>query len=685
MRIDITLKSDLCTSAGENYNAALDTDVVYDEYGFPYIPAKRLKGLIREAALELVEFEIFPKEDYDFLFGTEGIKSAAFILDDAYIEKYAQYISDLKKCKNKEIKHQQRVLNQYTYIRTQTALTSEGTAKENSLRTFRVVNRGLKFAAQLKIDKSLTEVQEELLETAISMVKHIGKNRTRGLGLVEMKLINEEKGETLTTVSEKKKFEIYDNNQIFYQIHLNGPVFCKMGDGNQEKTEEYIPGDKILGMLAGRMTDEEFCDFMNNGKGNAKELKISNAYLSKEGKRCLPIPASYQKKKDQEFEKNEMILKDMLFGKPDGEQRTPFSSGFLSEDGYFGEVETQFSYHHRRPKNKAIGRASGEEESSFYQMKSLCKDQDFSGFILANREQADKILKLLQENPEIRIGSGKYTEYGNAEIEILDVKPKDEQKTAVKEFVLKLNAAVILYNDYGMPSADADTLLTYLEKELGVEKGSLKIRKRFVRYEEIGGFQVTWHRRKARFTALGKGSVFLISCENVESVEVPETLFLGERVSEGYGETMIIRECKEDRRIRKAEDVLETETEEYQTDLVPQLKIVQRNLDIKEKARKTADDVIKELGQKQEMTAVLGKLIILKKTVATLEEMEQQIQGIETKKKKEMTETILSRIKEADGHMDEKVLYEVMLPEYLSQLKYRLKTLRLKETKKGEI
>lgn len=685
MRIDITLKSDLCTSTGENYNAALDTDVVHDEYGLPYIPAKRLKGLIREAGLELVEFEIFSKEDYDFLFGTEGIKSAAFILDDAYLEKHVQYISDLKKCKNKEIKHQQRVLNQYTYIRTQTALTSEGMAKENSLRTFRVVNRGLKFVAQIKIVKSLTKVQEELLETAISMVKHIGMNRTRGLGLVEMQLINEEKNETLTKVSEKTKFEIYDNNQIFYKIHLNGPVFCKMGDGNQEKTEEYIPGDKILGMLAGRMTDEEFCDFMNYGKGKAKELKISNAYLSKEGKRCLPIPASYQKKKDQEFENNEMILKDMLFGKPDGEQRTPFNSGFLSEDGDFGEVETQFSYHHKRPKNKAIGRASGEEESSFYQIKSLCKDQDFSGFILANREQSDKILKLLQENPEIRIGSGKYTEYGNAEIEILDINPMDEQKTSVREFVLKLNAAVILYNDYGMPSADADTLLTYLEKELGVEKGSLKIRKRFVRYEEIGGFQVTWHRRKARFTALGKSSVFLISCENVESVEVPETLFLGERVSEGYGEAMIIQECEEDRRIRKAENVLETETEEYQTDLVPQLKIVQRNLDIKEKARKIADDVIKELGQNQEMTAVLGKLILLKKTVATLEEMEQQIQGIETKKKRKMTETILSRIKEVDDHMDENVLYEVMLPEYLSQLKYLLKTLRLKETKKGEV
>ena len=52
-RIKIELLSDMCVSDGGIYNSAIDTDICYDEYGFPYIPAKRLKGCLRECALEL--------------------------------------------------------------------------------------------------------------------------------------------------------------------------------------------------------------------------------------------------------------------------------------------------------------------------------------------------------------------------------------------------------------------------------------------------------------------------------------------------------------------------------------------------------------------------------------------------------------------------------------------------------
>ena len=55
MKITIKLLSDLCTASGETHNSMVDTDIVYDEYGIPYIPAKRIKGCIREAALEMME------------------------------------------------------------------------------------------------------------------------------------------------------------------------------------------------------------------------------------------------------------------------------------------------------------------------------------------------------------------------------------------------------------------------------------------------------------------------------------------------------------------------------------------------------------------------------------------------------------------------------------------------------
>ena len=53
MKITIELLSDICIGSGESYNSVIDTDVTYDDYGLPYIPAKRIKGCIREAGLEL--------------------------------------------------------------------------------------------------------------------------------------------------------------------------------------------------------------------------------------------------------------------------------------------------------------------------------------------------------------------------------------------------------------------------------------------------------------------------------------------------------------------------------------------------------------------------------------------------------------------------------------------------------
>ena len=70
-KLEIELLSDLCAASGEVHNSLIDCDVTYDEYGIPYIPAKRLKGCIREAALELFELGIITKEQYDKLFGEQ--------------------------------------------------------------------------------------------------------------------------------------------------------------------------------------------------------------------------------------------------------------------------------------------------------------------------------------------------------------------------------------------------------------------------------------------------------------------------------------------------------------------------------------------------------------------------------------------------------------------------------------
>ena len=72
------------------------------------------------------------------------------------------------------------------------------------------------------------------------------------------------------------------------------------------------------------------------------------------------------------------------------------------------DVETEISYHHQRPENKSVGRATGKNDGSgFYQLCSIRAGQTFSGYIYANKHQAEVILDALERAGEIRMGYGR--------------------------------------------------------------------------------------------------------------------------------------------------------------------------------------------------------------------------------------------------------------------------------------
>lgn len=41
---NLELLSDTLIGSGEGWGATIDTDVVFDDFGLPYIPARRVKG-----------------------------------------------------------------------------------------------------------------------------------------------------------------------------------------------------------------------------------------------------------------------------------------------------------------------------------------------------------------------------------------------------------------------------------------------------------------------------------------------------------------------------------------------------------------------------------------------------------------------------------------------------------------
>lgn len=621
MIISIELLSDLCCYSGEVYNTTVDTDVVYDDYGLPYIPAKRLKGCIREAALELYEMGLMPH--YNAIFGKEGSDASAFTISNARLENYDAKVIELKQFEKTDFVNQQNVLSLFTYLRTQTAVdTNTGTAIENSLRTLRVLKKGLIFHADVDL-KNKDYVEE--FKNAVSMVKHMGVSRTRGLGLVELKVEN-----SLSTSVDHvlfKENELKDENKISYTIHLHSPLICKSAQGNQAKTEDYIAGSKVLGLVARSMGNDAYQKVMN-------DIVVSNAYVSLNDNRSLPGRNSLQKIKNQSYVDGKMEIVDMMYFKNDNdkEQRTPANIDYMSDQNEVLSVEKQISYHHQRPKDKSIGRATSRE-GQFYQLASICEAQTFKGFIYANREIAKKIMNSVSKLGHVRLGYGRNSEFGQIDFTLDSVKDATSKDILIHDADLLLASDVILYNDNGMLVADVNVLKDYLNAYFGVD--DIEIDTPFVSYNTIGGFNVTWQRKKQIFSALAKASCMKINSATGFKASYNHSYFIGERVSEGFGE-IVLEKTKENDRVCVYKPVEEEKSLNKDANLDVMNELLEKELE-KRMDERVRDVVAKNSMSSDQLNPALSKMRLLFRTKSDYGEMLNEFEQLESANKRKYT------------------------------------------------
>ncbi|MFR0073112.1 MAG: RAMP superfamily CRISPR-associated protein [Blautia caecimuris] len=691
MEIKIQLLSDLCTYSGESYNSMVDADVSYDRYGIPNIPAKRLKGCIREAALEMKELGMISQDQFEEIFGKEGEQRAAFSLSNACIFDYEETTDALNCCPYEELKTPQNVLDQYTCTRTQTAVDPEsGVADENSLRTIRVVRKGLRFQAECNWEKEVSA--PEILGQAVSLVKHIGMARTRGLGMVDMVLVDTEQRKRPHVLFEKK--QLGEQNCIRYVIRLKSSLICKSPQGNQTVTEDYIAGSKILGLIAGSMKKDEYRELISG----SRELTVSNAYVMNGKKRCTPARISFYKEKDQSYDsEGNMWLKDMLLVQDNEEirnrQMVPAKIPYMDDEGCVQTVTTEISYHHQRPEDKSVGRATGEDGSSFYQLSAISQGQSFCGYIYADRGQAERIIEAVNGLGEIRMGYGRSSEFGAVDFVLDQVLTVKNNSQKAKTAVVTLVSDMLLYNERGMLSTDIQVLEQYLRSLTGAE--DLKIENPYLRFAVTGGYNVTWKCRKPISYAFGKGSVFLINSASEVDFGSLDGSFIGERVSEGYGEIQVnqlekdsnicVRKKKTGSSVHKLkmsfplmECLLQSEFERRIQSMIRE-KLAQYQADRQNNA--------------EGMKAAVSKLRVMFKNETSYESMKEQAAGIEKESKNKLCTGLINLInpdvisrevteqmqKDYTEHFEsrwtEQELFENVYRAYLTELKNAVKFL----------
>lgn len=181
--LQIMLLSDTLIGSAEGYGAVIDKDSVFDEVGLPLIPGKRVKGILREQAELLAHFKSH-RNNIKLLFGDQGLTNknteyvsvSNFVPEEYEVNKsYLLYLIQQGKLSRSE------VINHFTTIRMMTRIDQDGIAEETSLRTFRVLKKGLKFTGEITFNSD----DIDFFKDVTSLTRRIGSMRNRGLGHIK--------------------------------------------------------------------------------------------------------------------------------------------------------------------------------------------------------------------------------------------------------------------------------------------------------------------------------------------------------------------------------------------------------------------------------------------------------------------------------------------------------------------
>lgn len=203
-KLEITLESPCLIGSGEGFGAIIDSDIIFDEIGIPYIPAKRIKGCIKESAIEVCE--MFEQSGIDILgdlknnreygensykiisdiFGKQGSdKPSPVYFSNLAIEGYDSAVKWFRYLTKKynSVFNREAIINQFTEIRQQTSI-EDGVAKDHSLRTIRVAKKGLVFKGDVKFEED-KQIWLSLLFFACKNFRYMGSKRNRGFGKIK--------------------------------------------------------------------------------------------------------------------------------------------------------------------------------------------------------------------------------------------------------------------------------------------------------------------------------------------------------------------------------------------------------------------------------------------------------------------------------------------------------------------
>ncbi len=543
-KFDIKIKalSDICVGGGENVTGAVDTEVVANKQGDPIVTGTVVKGLLNEGAQELQEFGLVSQQMIDKLFGTSGTAGGSLVFQTLQTEGHEKLHHFLKHARHDEnwarYTKREKVQEYFGIVRSQTALTEEGVAMPNALRHSRVVKKGTVFCGTISSAEELSETEIELLTNCAKMTRHMGMNRTRGMGNVKVTI---EKIEESTNKFVIKENLCEDEEAVLpVRITMNHPCVLE---------KNYISGNILKGIYIAayrtwkpsvQLHEEELFQklFLSNlvKFGYCWPLEETENWREKW---YLPTPYTFVKRKKSNngdvFDLAACKEKE-LWNELDEKEHCGEEFVNLEEDEvYTISIERTESYHHRRATDRSKGHAqesdSDANSGQLYTIDAICAGNKFYGEIHGPKYLLDILKNLLPEGKTALIGASKTAKYGEVKVSYKEYENELPIVELHNKMVITLLSPMVVRDSYGNMSTAAEDVV----KEILGE--SVEHMRSFCKEEVVNGYNAKWNMPVPQRNVLMPGSVFVIYGKELKENEI-ETMnktFYGLYQNEGYG------------------------------------------------------------------------------------------------------------------------------------------------------
>ena len=165
-------------SSGLSGGVRFDNSVIKDNEGFPFVPAKSLKGVLHEVAT--LQKAHFSNDFVESCFGEEVQKNRAPNAGACHFSN-----ATLSQLTKKELKTQNLAHFLYAKIASTAIDERYDSAKDGSLREIEVVKPISLYGAIHNVPSQHTQTMQNLLKS----LKSMGLNRNRGLGRLKIEIL----------------------------------------------------------------------------------------------------------------------------------------------------------------------------------------------------------------------------------------------------------------------------------------------------------------------------------------------------------------------------------------------------------------------------------------------------------------------------------------------------------------